>query len=658
MGTMVGTIININKYLGTEEAYLFKDGFDEKVQNTYALKKDRMYIIPDYQREIRWEKENVIELMSDINSGPKFLGNIILSYIGGQNYNIIDGQQRTTIIMMLLQCINSKYEKQIKVKPFYNYKNESFDEFIDFLKSDCDLNKLDEKIKKKIKESDNYNQINQIIEIWDCISNSEYLETRYKAKEFLQNLNSSQVNIIVNSSSEDVGDSISYFLDVNLKGVKLDNEDIFKGYLFSIDASEDMKNRWKTFKKKCIQLNESLKYPTMDILNHYFHCQLYKYDDGKYKSMQYSDKFILTSDLKIENIVFHKGQHFLKVINDYGYINDCFDELNQYLDIILDISKSTSSTNSFNSLFPNTDNEERQSIFALMSTILKDSEIIPKVLLMKYFLNEVLSNASGKASKKIYPVFMMYVIFSTFSSRKGFNEFSKIVGSDEWYNLLIDKLKEYLRTESKIKIKNTVAIKYFDEVIEDEKYRCKALACVYNFFGFNNNNFKKINKNKLHQYLYDNDTYSIEHFLINESNTYHYLKDKEEEEDEEQNLKAQEEGEKEKQENEGNEMINYPKEAGKVKKLIYNFLFIPKKINGKIGNELFVDKIAILKNENLDCDYSKMVLDTVESIFNESYRDYYQNKDMDSFFEDKYSEFYDKCCKQISEKIINKLRGE
>jgi len=80
------------------------------------------FSIDEYQREYKWEKEHVDELLSDLQakfqscykegddtkkvSGYEeyFLGSIIVSKRNGKNY-LIDGQQRVTSLTLLLICL-------------------------------------------------------------------------------------------------------------------------------------------------------------------------------------------------------------------------------------------------------------------------------------------------------------------------------------------------------------------------------------------------------------------------------------------------------------------------------------------------------------------------------------------------------------------------
>lgn len=83
------------------------------------LLKDEKFSIDDYQREYKWEKKQIDELINDLTSKffadykPEhetkdvsgydnyFLGSIIVSRRGGVNF-LIDGQQRTTSLTLLL----------------------------------------------------------------------------------------------------------------------------------------------------------------------------------------------------------------------------------------------------------------------------------------------------------------------------------------------------------------------------------------------------------------------------------------------------------------------------------------------------------------------------------------------------------------------------
>lgn len=113
MDSIIGLVIDVKQFIKNEKTAVNVE-IDNKMREVFKLDKDRIYSIPDFQREIRWNKENVMELINDINNVTRFLGNIIISNKPNTNvYDIIDGQQRTTIIMMLMKFIEIKHKGKL-----------------------------------------------------------------------------------------------------------------------------------------------------------------------------------------------------------------------------------------------------------------------------------------------------------------------------------------------------------------------------------------------------------------------------------------------------------------------------------------------------------------------------------------------------------------
>ena len=105
MNQIIGTVIEIGNFLSPEaQSIVIQEQFTRKLDS------NRTYIIPDFQREIRWDEEQIVELINNIGAGAKFLGNVILSETKRENgnpqslkdYEIIDGQQRITTLLMIL----------------------------------------------------------------------------------------------------------------------------------------------------------------------------------------------------------------------------------------------------------------------------------------------------------------------------------------------------------------------------------------------------------------------------------------------------------------------------------------------------------------------------------------------------------------------------
>ena len=69
MSDLLGIIAPLKKFLSRTEEKTFVPLSNNK--EILSLSADRTYIIPDFQREIRWGNENVAQLIDDIDSGPK-----------------------------------------------------------------------------------------------------------------------------------------------------------------------------------------------------------------------------------------------------------------------------------------------------------------------------------------------------------------------------------------------------------------------------------------------------------------------------------------------------------------------------------------------------------------------------------------------------------
>ena len=79
------------------------------------LSQDFFFRVPEYQRPFSWDTDNFEDLIDDIVGATKdqeyFLGTIVLHYREDKgHYDIVDGQQRITSIMILLACLRDLVE--------------------------------------------------------------------------------------------------------------------------------------------------------------------------------------------------------------------------------------------------------------------------------------------------------------------------------------------------------------------------------------------------------------------------------------------------------------------------------------------------------------------------------------------------------------------
>ncbi|WP_395406892.1 DUF262 domain-containing protein [Pseudoduganella sp. UC29_106] len=87
---------------------------------------DFFFTVPDYQRPFAWEESNFQDLVDDLeearNGQQYFLGTLVLHKRGGKNnYDIVDGQQRITSLLILLACLRDmindpKFKKSLQDK--------------------------------------------------------------------------------------------------------------------------------------------------------------------------------------------------------------------------------------------------------------------------------------------------------------------------------------------------------------------------------------------------------------------------------------------------------------------------------------------------------------------------------------------------------------
>lgn len=599
---MVGTIITIGDFLKKDDtniSILQNDNCNTEIP-VINLVANRKYVIPDYQREIRWQKENLIELISDINSGEKFLGNIILNKRAEDNYEVIDGQQRITILIMILEFIRHKFFNQIEVLTPCPLEIASFTQFPLFMEKKFDFAALNADEQKAVENSDIFHQRERYKELWNSISFMDVLNNSHTCLKFLTNLRRSEINLIVNTRDND-NYSIGYFLDVNLKGVKLDTEDIFKGYLFSHDSSSDIRDAWKSLKVLCFRLNEKTTYPTVKVIEHFLYCDLYK--KPKYASATFGEDFLIDHEIEIDGIKHYSGEHIINVINDNAYMLNALQTINRFLKIVLTVVESESPNDDFKKLFnrdAKVDNNETRVIHNFIKKIMLDNNVIPKILIMKYVLETLLDQdkKTHEHYDHIYGAYLLAVLFTVFESDKNVKKILSAIKDENWYKKTVEQATSYFSKNNISKSRITAQYKLLNENdFENYMFRCKSLATIYNYFCIREQKIKIRNGqyNELIRFITDNELYTNEHFIINEGNSYII--------------------------NEKNSSV-YPKEIKKYSNSIFNFIFIKRQYNEDLKNLSLPKKLEHIENalqtdpEYIKCPFSKMVIETARDSFN------------------------------------------
>lgn len=510
-----GTVLYVKDFL-SKRAYSVK-------MNSVKLElfENRKYFIPSYQREIRWSEENVNRLILDLHNSDIFLGNIVLSKRVDSHFDIIDGQQRTTTIIMIIQAIECIYGESFVNLDLCDLEMENFKGFQAFAKDFYDHNKGC----NSYLDTDLFKQAKRYNSLWECIRNSEIINDQHKAYKLIENLKLSEINIIYNNDENNNRSSIRYFIDVNLKSVRLDVEDIFKSYLFKTDDEDIVKQIWVDLKQEYFKLEEiNFNYPFTMAISHMYHCDLYK--DHRHEGLVFGDDFIIDRNSKQKEHLM-VGEHILDYLHDPDYNRRLLKKLTESFNLMNKIM-SNEYFDEFKVYLGNAVSKyESKIIYNFIKKILKDKERMPKALVLKYF-NEILLNNQSQMKDYgiIYEIYAFSILFTVFSDKKDYEEIKDILENKyDWSKLLVDRIIYYLSKrnlpEAKLKTNYSIAKRIRKNnytKIEDDKFRAKSLATIYNFMKIENNRIKLCgNKQIIFEYLYSDLSCTVEHFLLNNS---------------------------------------------------------------------------------------------------------------------------------------------
>lgn len=611
MGEIIGTIVDLKSFLGKELVNVEVKYAADKSSIAFTLAENRKYVIPAFQREIRWTEENLDVLVQDISRSNKFLGNIILAQETNDKYLIIDGQQRVSVLLMIVEYLQYRWCEEIHDLAQFSACSISIDSFRSFDKfrdSKYDLAGL----APSERETDNYGQAERYAGLWKSMSSIKEFSTGKAVRSFFANFKRCTVNVIL-AGKDNSNYNVDYFIDVNLKGVRLDTEDIFKGYLFQMNNSQEMLEAWIGLKRAAMQYNSEVGrilngkkdvYPLIKVLYHFYLCDIYL--DERYKDLEFGSDFWLKKPAKVgageneEN--YNKGDHLLRAIGNDSYIKESLRTLTKVLDILKLIVTEHENSAKYYYLFERegkdkVDTTTIATLVGLMKYLLLNPDVtLPYALVVKYFLEIV--KEGRKINKEYYQrflsVYAFSILFSFFTAHKDIKEIEEVLKNKEWYSKLSEKLRKYVEEE---KIKEQKAAMQCNYIVDDDseinKHKCKSLAILYNFFEIRSGNafIKKGKGEEIKKFLIDNEIFSVEHFVCNESGTYS---------------------------TDGKEGVAYPKDIKKYKNSIFNFIFIPRELNGELLKNYYINqKLEILSGRmgDIKCDYSKMVINCARRRF-------------------------------------------
>ncbi|SFW32694.1 DUF262 domain-containing protein [Chitinophaga sancti] len=250
------------------------------------------YVVPDYQREYVWTEVQINQLLDDIyeefDFNPNkeyFIGStVVFKNIDGF-YELIDGQQRTTSIFLII-CAFKKLYKEREIDT----------DTIERMIKDKTVNSLGDSVdcyKLELQYKDSSNILSKIA------NNSERPENLIGSAERLYNAYENVISFLKNRFKEDedpiklkkffvyifrrlkfiqietpeINDALKIFETINERGVGLNPMDLLKNLLFrQVDRNNfnELKEKWKTLIKLLEKENEKpLRFLRYFIISNY-----------------------------------------------------------------------------------------------------------------------------------------------------------------------------------------------------------------------------------------------------------------------------------------------------------------------------------------------------------------------------------------------------
>lgn len=229
---------------------------------------ENWYCIPSYQRAYVWERDQVIDLLDDINSAcdkdknsEYFLGSLVLQEKKVDNYtefDVLDGQQRLTTLFLIMAvirdlatdkdlkntCKNIIFQEHNKFKRIperlrlvFNVREDVKDFVDEYIKSEngtLSKNLIDYTVDKKCSLS--------VINMVNAIS---YIKDYFQDKN-IDDFSEFLINnvVIIYASTENLDDAFKLFTVLNNRGIKLRSADILKADNLSLISDTKISDKY------------------------------------------------------------------------------------------------------------------------------------------------------------------------------------------------------------------------------------------------------------------------------------------------------------------------------------------------------------------------------------------------------------------------------
>lgn len=420
---------------------------------------DFWFKIPEYQRSYVWGEDQVSELIDDItfavDNHPEdeyFLGSMVLqkkylevSHKGNtiryEEYDLLDGQQRLTTLLLMLavirditededlrnDCVNYIYQKENKYKGIperlriiYHIRD-NVEEFIrDFIKEKGGILKTDElEEQTSVRNISISNMAKAILQMQNHFRSIGKKELERFAIYLLNNV------LFIYVSSEDLEDAFRLFTILNDRGLPLTNSDILKAWNLGVISNKSEKTSYAKFWE---ETESNFGQDEFDRLLSFIRTILIKEKARENILKEFEEKIYKPKLLK-------KGKETLELIKTY---TDIYDQLILFNDTPQSISN------------------EFKNLITIMDYGLPSTDWVPPVLLfykkfrdnkLLAFLKKVDNKFSADWIMQFTPTVRLQNMNDILKAIEKANKPEKVLENDNIFSFTLKELTEILKDD-------------------------------------------------------------------------------------------------------------------------------------------------------------------------------------------------------------------
>ncbi|WP_211334341.1 DUF262 domain-containing protein [Companilactobacillus furfuricola] len=256
----------------------------QSVKQLLETGKDKLFVIPEYQRPYAWSDEQIQTLFDDLVEYTKskldsdyFLGTVVSYENDNNQQEIIDGQQRITTLFLLLRAMYNKLSSMQQSNKTANFKAQIESSLWEQDELTAEANFEKTLIVSKVMGDDGNKTFNDILVDGKADENAKdnysknYLQMvklveDYASKEpeaffwLIRNTLNKAILLPITADSQDT--ALTIFSTLNDRGLALSDADIFKAKIYN-HLTDDQKvnfiENWQKLNDEAIECSESIQ---------------------------------------------------------------------------------------------------------------------------------------------------------------------------------------------------------------------------------------------------------------------------------------------------------------------------------------------------------------------------------------------------------------